>query len=89
MKATSTLSTKGQTVIPAEIRHRLGAKQGDQIIFTVVDDNTVTLQVAKRQSLTSLVGILPATRDYEDPTEYRRQVYEAKARSRYQDNGHE
>ena len=89
MRASSTLSSKGQTVIPAEIRHWLGAKQGDQIIFSVLDDNTVTLQVARRQSLSSLVGILPATRVYQDPTEYRRQVYGTKARTRYRDNDHE
>lgn len=83
MRALSTLSSKGQTVIPAAIRHRLGVEQGDQIIFTIVDDNTVTLQVAKRKSLTSLVGILPATREYQDSSEYRQHVYAAKARVRY------
>lgn len=87
MRASSTLSSKGQTVIPAEIRHRLGAEQGDQMIFTVIDENTVTLQVAKRQSLTSLVGILPATRTYQDPSEFRPQVYGTKARTRFRDSG--
>lgn len=83
MRALSTLSSKGQTVIPAEIRHKLGAEQGDQIIFTVADDDTVTLQVAKRKTLASLVGMLPAARDYQDPSEYRQHVYAAKSRMRH------
>ena len=83
MRALSTLSRKGQTVIPAEIRHKLGAEQGDQIIFTVADDDTVTLQVVKRKRLASLVGILAATRNYQDPSEYRKYVYATKSQLRY------
>ena len=39
--ATTTLSSKGQVVIPEEIRARLGLKPGDQ--FVVLGDNDVVI----------------------------------------------
>ena len=35
---TATISSKGQVVIPAELRHRLGLNPGDTVIFDANDD---------------------------------------------------
>lgn len=42
----SRLSTKGQLVIPQEIRGLLGVRPGDRIDFVVAEDGTVTLRPA-------------------------------------------
>lgn len=42
----SRLSTKGQIVIPSEIRRHMGLHSGDRIDFVVGDDGTVTLRPA-------------------------------------------
>ncbi len=44
--ASSRLSTKGQIVIPREIRGLLGLRPGDRIDFVVAEDGTVTLRPA-------------------------------------------
>jgi len=81
MTAFSTLSRKGQTVIPAEIRRLLGAEPGDHIVFEVVDGE-VRLRVAKRKSLRSLLGSLPGTGP-EDISVVRKAAYASKAREKY------
>jgi antitoxin PrlF len=54
----STLTSKGQTTIPKDIRDRLGLKPGDKIKFMVNPDGSVTL-VAANLSVRQLRGILP------------------------------
>jgi antitoxin PrlF len=54
----STLTRKGQTTIPKDIRERLGLRPGDRIRFMVNPDGSVTL-VAVNLSVTQLRGILP------------------------------
>ena len=55
--ATTTLSSKGQVVIPAEIRNRLGLKAGTQ--FVVLGDGDVvifkTLEAPSRDEFAKLV----------------------------------
>ncbi|WDL99750.1 AbrB/MazE/SpoVT family DNA-binding domain-containing protein [Alicyclobacillus sp. ALC3] len=83
MTAISTLSSKGQTVIPVEIRRLLGAEQGDQIVFKVIEGQVI-VEAVKRQALTSLIGILPATRDYvDDMHELRLHVYADQSGSKF------
>ena len=41
----STLSSKGQLTVPAEVRRTLGLKQGDKVVFQL-EDHTVTLAPA-------------------------------------------
>jgi AbrB family looped-hinge helix DNA binding protein len=47
--AIATLSTKGQVVIPAEIRRKLGLQPGDQIVFDM-DDETRTVTLQRRET---------------------------------------
>lgn len=57
MTTTATLTSKGQTTIPKEIRDGLGMKPGDRISFTLMPDATVIMRV-KRKSVMKLAGAL-------------------------------
>jgi AbrB family looped-hinge helix DNA binding protein len=53
----ATLTSKGQTTIPKEIRESLGMKPGDRMTFTLMPDGSVVLRV-KRKSVLQLAGVL-------------------------------
>ena len=57
MNAESTLTSKGQTTIPKDIRDRLRMKTGDRMTFTLMADGTVLLRI-KNKSVMSLAGSL-------------------------------
>lgn len=57
MNADSTLTSKGQTTIPKDIRDSLGMKSGDRMTFTMLPDGTVLMRV-KNKSVMSLAGSL-------------------------------
>jgi AbrB family looped-hinge helix DNA binding protein len=46
--AFSTLTSKGQTTIPLEVRTAAKLKTGDRIHFTVLADGTIILRVKNR-----------------------------------------
>ena len=53
----ATLTAKGQTTIPKEIRERLGLQAGDKLTFTALSDGTVVMR-AKTRRLLDLAGSL-------------------------------
>jgi antitoxin PrlF len=53
----ATMTSKGQTTIPKDIRDALSLQPQDQIQFTLISDGTVILR-AKHRSITELYGIL-------------------------------
>jgi antitoxin PrlF len=57
MPADATLTSKGQTTIPKEIRDGLGMKSGDRMTFTLMPDATVVMRL-KNKSITELAGTL-------------------------------
>lgn len=57
MPTESTLTSKGQTTIPKEIRDSLGMKSGDRMTFTLMPDATVVMRV-KGGRLNELAGML-------------------------------
>ena len=57
MPSDATLTTKGQTTIPKEIRDSLGMKPGDQMTFTLMPDATVVMRV-KSKTISALAGVL-------------------------------
>ena len=59
--ATTTLSSKGQVVIPEEIRARLGLKAGAQFVV-VGDRDTVILKVLEPPSLKDCQGLMVQAR---------------------------
>ena len=57
MTTAATLTSKGQTTIPKEIRDRLRMKPGDLMAFTLMPDGTVVMRV-KRKNIMELAGVL-------------------------------
>jgi len=57
MSSESTLTSKGQTTIPKDIRDSLSMKAGDRMTFTLMPDATVVMRL-KSKSLTELAGAL-------------------------------
>ena len=57
MTTAATLTSKGQTTIPKEIRDSLGMKPGDRMTFTLMPDGTVVMR-AKGKSIMQLAGVL-------------------------------
>ncbi len=53
----ATLTSKGQTPIPKEIRDGLGMKPGDQMTFALLPDGSVLMRV-KNKSLQDFYGRL-------------------------------
>jgi antitoxin PrlF len=52
----ATLTTKGQTTIPIEVREGLKLQPQDKLNFTLLPDGTVIMR-AKKRVLTELVGL--------------------------------
>lgn len=57
MSTDSTLTSKGQTTIPKDIRDSLGMKSGDRMTFTLMPDGAVLMRV-KNKRVMSLAGSL-------------------------------
>lgn len=57
MSTVVTLTSKGQTTIPKEIRDRLGLKAGDRMAFTLMPDGAVVIRV-KNKHVSDLAGLL-------------------------------
>ena len=57
MTTTATLTGKGQTTIPKEIRDSLGMKPGDRMTFTLMPDGTVIMRM-KNKRVMDLAGTL-------------------------------
>ena len=53
----STLTSKGQTTIPKEVRHHLKLQSGDQIDFVILPDGSVVIRPATIH-VNELKGIL-------------------------------
>ena len=68
MGTESTLTSKGQTTIPKDIRDSLGLKPGDRITFTLMPDGTVQMRV-KNKSAMALAGRLRKAGRKRLPTE--------------------
>jgi AbrB family looped-hinge helix DNA binding protein len=52
-----TLTSKGQTTIPKNIRDSLSMKAGDRMTFTLMPDHTVVMRL-KTKSMMGLAGSL-------------------------------
>jgi len=49
--ATTTLSSKGQLVVPLELRQKLGFVAGDQIVCEIQEDKLVLFSPSKRKAI--------------------------------------
>lgn len=57
MSNDATLTSKGQTTIPKDIRDSLSMKAGDRMTFTLMPDATVVMRV-KTKCVNELAGVL-------------------------------
>jgi antitoxin PrlF len=51
MSTDATLTSKGQTTIPKEIRDSLHMKEGDLMTFTLLPDGTVLMRVKNKSAM--------------------------------------
>ena len=51
MSTEATLTSKGQTTIPKEIRDCLAIKEGDRMTFTLLPNGTVLMRVKNKSAL--------------------------------------
>jgi len=52
----STVTSKGQVTIPAEVREYLGIKSNDKIVFVIDQEGVVRLRVPRYTNIASLRG---------------------------------
>ena len=57
--AESTITAKGQTTVPAEVRALVHAKTGTRLVWSVMPDGTIIVR-AKTQSILDMAGMLKA-----------------------------
>ncbi|MBN9430473.1 MAG: type II toxin-antitoxin system PrlF family antitoxin [Burkholderiales bacterium] len=55
----STITTKGQTTVPADVRALVDAKPGTKLIWSVTPDGTIIVR-AKTKSILDMAGMLKA-----------------------------
>src|SRR5665647_425474 len=85
VKATSRISSRGQIVIPMEIRKKLGIGEGDHLTFIAEKNGEVKVEVVKRQHITELFGILKTHKSFKPVDEIRKEVYEKMAQKELKD----
>ena len=54
----STVTSKGQLVIPARLRRKLGIRKGTRVSFLLEDNNRIVLQPVNGRFIRSLRGCL-------------------------------
>jgi AbrB family looped-hinge helix DNA binding protein len=57
--ANSTITAKGQTTVPVEIRAFMHAEPGTKLVWSVTPDGTIIVR-AKTQSILDMAGMLKA-----------------------------
>ena len=76
----STLTSKGQTTIPAAVRKQLGLKTGDGLVYSIKGDEII-IKPAKGTLLDAYASVKPKKRP-ENFSRVRRQVRRERARKR-------
>ncbi|MHB8950771.1 MAG: AbrB/MazE/SpoVT family DNA-binding domain-containing protein [Rhodoferax sp.] len=55
--AESTITSKGQTTVPADVRASIGGVPGTRLVWTVLPDGRVLVRV-KNKSILDMVGMM-------------------------------
>lgn len=66
------LGRRGQMVLPAQVRHSLGLREGDEILVAVWPDGRVILRPRPRNYTDALAGAGTAAWKGINPVEYQR-----------------
>ncbi len=72
----STITSKGQVTVPAEVRRQLGLKKNDKISFVIEDEGDVRLKAPRYPDIDSLrgaAGSLKKTTSWEEMREIARE----------------
>lgn len=64
----STITAKGRTTVPAQVRQRVGAVPGTRLAWHVMPDGTIIVR-PKTKSILDLAGILEAPKGMHVPIE--------------------
>jgi antitoxin PrlF len=56
---TSTLTSKGQLTVPANVRGSMGIHPGDRLQFEITGPDTMTVRVRKKHNVFDLLKALP------------------------------
>jgi antitoxin PrlF len=64
----STITAKGQTTVPVDVRALVQAKAGTRLIWSVMPDGTIIVR-AKTQSILDMAGLLKAPKGKRVPVE--------------------
>lgn len=59
--AESTITAKGQTTVPADVRALVNAEAGTRLVWSVMPDGTIIVR-AKTKSILDMAGMLKATK---------------------------
>ena len=59
--AESTITAKGQTTVPADVRAKVRAKPGTRLVWSVTPDGTIIVR-AKTKSILDMAGMAKAPR---------------------------
>lgn len=70
----STISSKGQVTIPADVRRHLGVGTSDKVTFVISDEGRVELRPV-RYTLESVLGSIPALGN--ESVDFEREIEEA------------
>ncbi|MDX3895723.1 AbrB/MazE/SpoVT family DNA-binding domain-containing protein [Pusillimonas sp.] len=57
--AESTITAKGQTTVPADIRAQIQAEPGTRLVWSVMPDGTIIVR-AKNKSILDMAGMVKA-----------------------------
>ncbi len=63
MDVSATMTSKGQVTIPKQVRDELGLREGDRVLFRVVDGRAV---LARTADLLDLAGVVDVPADARD-----------------------
>jgi AbrB family looped-hinge helix DNA binding protein len=80
-EASSKLSSKGQVVVPAEIRKQFSAQEGDSLKFIVDDNGEIKVEIVRRKAILDLFGSIQAkgnTEDFEKVRQESRDEHDSK-----------
>ncbi|WP_240689445.1 AbrB/MazE/SpoVT family DNA-binding domain-containing protein [Ammoniphilus sp. YIM 78166] len=78
----SKISSKGQVVIPLEIRKTLGIEEGDNIRFIIDENGETKFEVVKKKAILDLFGVAKPKQDTSDFIKVRNNSLEERSEQR-------
>jgi antitoxin PrlF len=80
----STITSKGQVTIPAEVRQYLGVSTNDKVAFVIDDEGTVRLRVPRYPTVASLRGAAGKLKKPLSWQEIQQTAYEDRIKAKYE-----